>query len=71
MSGKVKEGSRSYVAWNREMDALFAIILYDQATLGNKSEGEWKPQTYQALAALNAGLGLNLVISNVKNRIKA
>ncbi|XVF53627.1 hypothetical protein PTKIN_Ptkin05aG0113700 [Pterospermum kingtungense] len=66
-----KERSRSYIAWNREMNALFASVLDDQIALGNKSE-EWKPQAYQAVAdALNAKLGLNLVIRNVKNRMKA
>ncbi|XVF82709.1 hypothetical protein PTKIN_Ptkin16aG0070800 [Pterospermum kingtungense] len=67
-----KERSRSYIAWNREMDSLFAYVLYDQIVLGNKSDGEWKPQAYKAVVdALNAKLGLNLVISNVKNRMKA
>ena len=72
MSGKGKEKSRSYVTWNREMDTLFAQVLHDQAALGNKSEGEWKPQAYQAVVdILNEKLGLNLVIGNVRNRMKA
>lgn len=39
---------------------------------GNKGDGDWKPQAYQAVVdELNATLQLGLTKENVKNRLRA
>ena len=54
------------------MDNALTFVLLDQINQGNKADGDWKPQTYQAAVEhLNSTLHLNLTKENVKNRLKA
>ncbi|KAG5028782.1 hypothetical protein JHK87_012296 [Glycine soja] len=44
-SGKRKmssEDTRSYFAWNLEIERVLADVLRDQRNLGNKGDGNWK-----------------------------
>ena len=64
--------ARQYIVWNREMDSALTFVLLDQINQGNKADGDWKPQAYQAAVEhLNSTLLLNLTKENVKNRLKA
>ncbi|KAL5137273.1 hypothetical protein HKD37_10G027665 [Glycine soja] len=52
-SGKRKmssEDTRSYFAWNLEMEleCVLADVLRDQRNLGNKGDGNWKALAYKA-----------------------
>ncbi|XP_040368176.1 uncharacterized protein LOC112179429 isoform X1 [Rosa chinensis] len=74
IKGKVKGTgtSRAYLSWNKEMDDVLAKVLYDQMNAGHKTDGDWKPQAYQAVVdKLNATWQLGLTKLNVKNRLKA
>ncbi|KAK9286201.1 hypothetical protein L1049_014585 [Liquidambar formosana] len=54
------------------MDIALASVLCDQVNQGNKGNGDWKPQAYQAAVdKLNATLPLELTKDNVKNRMKS
>ncbi|PSS36020.1 L10-interacting MYB domain-containing protein [Actinidia chinensis var. chinensis] len=62
---------RPYIVWNREMDSALASVLFDQMNQGNESDGDSKPQAYQAAVDhLNSTLHLNLTKENLKNRLK-
>ena len=48
-SGKRKmssEDTRSYFAWNLEMERVLADVLRDQRNLGNKGDRNWKAVAY-------------------------
>ena len=73
-SGKRKmssEGTRSYFAWNLEMERVLADVLRDQRNLGNKGDGNWKAVAYSTAAQiLSKRFGVHLMADNVKNRFK-
>ncbi|CAN1800577.1 hypothetical protein LINPERHAP1_LOCUS22600 [Linum perenne] len=56
--------SRSYVQWNDAMDEVLTQVLLDQANQGNKADGDWKAQAYQAVVDQKQ-YG---VISDIQNR---
>ena len=59
--------ARQYIVWNREMDSALTFVLLCQINQGNKADGDWKPQAYQAAVEhLNSTLHLNLTKKNVK-----
>lgn len=77
MSDKGKQVSnnqpkkRGYVTWNSQMDAILISVFYEQATQGNKGDGDWKPQAYQAVVdELRNKLNLSLTADHVRNRVK-
>ena len=54
-SGKRKmssEDTRSYFAWNLEMERVLADVLRDQRNLGNKGDGNWKAVAYSTAAQI-------------------
>ncbi|KAL8146913.1 hypothetical protein AgCh_004589 [Apium graveolens] len=62
---------RGYLTWNNEMDAILTSTLYDQINEGNKGEGDFKNQAYQAVVdKLRAGMGIYATVDHVKHRIK-
>ena len=73
-SGKRKmssEDTRSYFAWNLEMECVLADVLRDQRNLGNKGDGNWKAVAYSTAAQiLSKRFGVHLMADNVKNRFK-
>ncbi|KAL5170751.1 putative helicase MAGATAMA 3 [Glycine soja] len=73
-SGKRKmssEDTRSYFAWNLEMERVLADVLRDQRNLGNKGDGNWKAVAYSTAAQiLSKRFGVHLIADNVKNRFK-
>ncbi|RZB68022.1 hypothetical protein D0Y65_038024 [Glycine soja] len=73
-SGKRKmssEDTRSYFAWNLEMEHVLADVLRDQRNLGNKGDGNWKAVAYSTAAQiLSKRFGVHLMADNVKNRFK-
>ncbi|CAN1806134.1 hypothetical protein LINPERHAP1_LOCUS24567 [Linum perenne] len=56
--------SRSYVQWNDAMDEVLTQVLLDQANQGNKADGDWKAQAYQAVVDQKQ----YAVISDIQNR---
>ena len=53
------------------MDAILASTLIDQINEGNKGEGDFKPQAYQAVVdKLRNELGIFIMMDHAKNRIK-
>ncbi|XP_057547009.1 uncharacterized protein LOC130825683 [Amaranthus tricolor] len=53
------------------MDAILASTLIDQINEGNKAEGDFKPQAYQAVVdKLRNELGIFIMMDHAKNRIK-
>lgn len=63
---------RSYNTWNFKMDAILTLTLFEQINEGNKGDGDFKPQAYQAVAdKLRIELNMSLTAANVKNRIKS
>ncbi|KAH1239263.1 TMV resistance protein N [Glycine max] len=73
-SGKRKmssEDTRSYFAWNLEMEHVLADVLRDQRNLGNKGDGNWKAIAYSTVAqSLSKHFGVHLMADNVKNCFK-
>lgn len=68
---KMEEDTRSYFAWNLEMERALADILRDQRSLGNQSDGAWKSVAYNTAAqVLSTRFNIQLMGENVKNRIK-
>ncbi|XP_020272385.1 uncharacterized protein LOC109847561 [Asparagus officinalis] len=67
---QIASHSRSYVVWNRDMDAALANVLYDQMNQGLKVDGTWKPQVYQVAVDALKSFNSNLNKDNVKNRLK-
>ena len=66
-----KQPKRSYLTWNQQMDVILISTLFEQISEGNKGDGEFKPQAYQAVADnLRNQLGLLATTEHVKNRIK-
>lgn len=65
------EDTRSYFAWNLEMERVLADVLRDQRNLGNKGDGNWKAVAYSTAAQiLSKRFGVHLMADNVKNRFK-
>ncbi|CAN1172069.1 hypothetical protein LINPERPRIM_LOCUS30974 [Linum perenne] len=63
--------SRSYVQWNDAMDEVLTQVLLDQANQGNKADGDWKAQAYQAVVdQVRITLGNILTKDNVRNRLR-
>ncbi|KAK9733129.1 hypothetical protein RND81_04G045600 [Saponaria officinalis] len=53
------------------MDSILVSVLYNQAAQGNKGEGDWKPQAYQAVVdEINNKLSMSLNTDHVRNRVK-
>lgn len=53
------------------MDAILASTLIDQMNEGNKGDGDFKPQAYQAVVdKLRIELRLLITTDHAKNRIK-
>ena len=73
-SGKRKmssEDTRSYFAWNLEMERVLADVLRDKRNLGNKGDGNWKAVAYSTTPQiLSKHFGVHLMADNVKNRFK-
>jgi len=66
-----KEDVRGYITWNLEMERVLAEALRDQRSLGRQSDGAWKSVAYNVVAdVLYARFNAQLIIDNVKNRIK-
>ncbi|CAN1153480.1 hypothetical protein LINPERPRIM_LOCUS14729 [Linum perenne] len=65
--------SRGYVVWSKEMDNIFARVMLDQMNQGNKADGDWKAQAYQAVVdEINTKMGAKVVArDNVRNRLRA
>ena len=78
MSGKRKEVSaptlskkRGYVSWTDEMETIMIEVLHDQVAQGNKADGGWKLQVYQAVVdEIRNKLDMALTTDHVKNHIK-
>ncbi|RZB76040.1 hypothetical protein D0Y65_034512 [Glycine soja] len=65
------EDTRSYFAWNLEMERVLADVLRDQRNLGNKGGGNWKVVAYSTAAQiLSKRFGVHLMADNVKNCFK-
>ncbi|KAL9247503.1 hypothetical protein vseg_020929 [Gypsophila vaccaria] len=63
---------KGYVTWTKQMDEKMIEVLHNQLNEGNKADGEWKPQAYQAVAdELRTTLGAFVSTDNVKNRMKS
>ncbi|XP_020244377.1 uncharacterized protein LOC109843717 [Asparagus officinalis] len=53
------------------MDMILTAVFYNQLNQGNKGEGDWKPQAYQAVVdELKSKLGLSITVDHVRNRVK-
>ncbi|CAN1260139.1 hypothetical protein LINPERPRIM_LOCUS10340 [Linum perenne] len=53
------------------MDDVLTQVLLDQANQGNKADGDWKVQAYQAVVdQVRITLGNILNKDNVKNRLR-
>ena len=60
-----------YVTWTPQMDAILASTLMDQMNEGNKGDGDFKPQAYQAVVdKIRNGLDMHITTDHAKNRIK-
>jgi Myb/SANT-like DNA-binding protein len=69
--GSSSTSKRGYVSWTPQMDAILASTLIDQINEGNKGEGDFKPQAYQAVVdKLRNELGIFIMMEHAKNRIK-
>ncbi|CAN1774884.1 hypothetical protein LINPERHAP1_LOCUS13124 [Linum perenne] len=55
------------------MDNIVTCVLLDQMNQGNKADGDWKVQAYQAVVdEINTKLGAKVVArDNVRNRLRA
>ncbi|CAN0829660.1 hypothetical protein LINGRAPRIM_LOCUS3030 [Linum grandiflorum] len=63
--------SRPYLAWNDAMDEVLTRVLLDQANKGNKGDGDWKVQAFQAVVdEVRILLGTTVTKGNVKNRLR-
>lgn len=59
---------RGYITWNSQMDVILTSVLISQISEGNKGDGDFKSQAYQAVAnKLRVELGLFVTIEHVKN----
>ena len=57
--------------FDSQMDAILASTLINQINEVNKGEGDFKPQTYQAVVdKLSNELGKFIMMDHAKNRIK-
>ncbi|CAI0540086.1 unnamed protein product, partial [Linum tenue] len=64
--------SRVYRQWDSQMDKILSRVLLDQIVQGNKGDGDWKTQAYQAVVdQLRTDLAINVTRDNVKNRLRA
>lgn len=62
---------RGYNTWNSKMDTIITTTLFEQINEGNKADGDFKLQAYQAVAdKLRVELNISLTAAHVKNRIK-
>ncbi|XP_074306110.1 uncharacterized protein LOC141641342 [Silene latifolia] len=62
---------RGYISWNSQMDALLISVLYNQVSQGNKGDGDWKPQAYQAVVdEVRSKLNVSVTTENVRNRVR-
>ncbi|KMT02385.1 hypothetical protein BVRB_9g204980 [Beta vulgaris subsp. vulgaris] len=62
---------RGYVAWNRQMDVILTSTLYEQINEGNKGDGDFKSQAYQAVVdKLRLELNIYVTVDHVRNRIR-
>ncbi|KAL1831835.1 hypothetical protein ACET3Z_001486 [Daucus carota] len=62
---------RGYEAWNPEMDNILTSTLYDQINEGNKGDGNFKTQAYQAVVdKLRVKRSILATVDHVKHRIK-
>ncbi|CAN1126551.1 hypothetical protein LINPERHAP2_LOCUS3485 [Linum perenne] len=53
--------SRGYVVWSKEMDNILTRVLLDQMNQGNKADGDWKAQAYQAVVdEINTKMGADI-----------
>ncbi|KAL8134795.1 hypothetical protein AgCh_009710 [Apium graveolens] len=60
-----------YLTWNIEMDSILTSTLYDQINKGNKGEGDFKNQAYQAAVdKLRVEMGIYATVDHVKHQIK-
>ncbi|KAL6551405.1 hypothetical protein OROMI_021893 [Orobanche minor] len=54
------------------MDAILTSTVFQQINEGNKGDGDFKPQAYQAVVdKLHVELNITLTASHVKNRIRS
>ena len=69
--GSSSTSKRGYVSQIPQMDAILASTLIDQINEGNKGEGDFKPQAYQAVFdKLRNELDKFIMMDHAKNRIK-
>ncbi|KAL1816919.1 uncharacterized protein LOC108208423 isoform X2 [Daucus carota subsp. sativus] len=62
---------RGYLAWTPEMDSILTSTLYDQINEGNKGDGNFKSQAYQAVVdKLRIEKSMLVTVEHVKHRIK-
>uniref|UniRef100_A0A803MDI9 Transposase n=1 Tax=Chenopodium quinoa TaxID=63459 RepID=A0A803MDI9_CHEQI len=62
---------RGYVSWNSKMDEILTSTLFEQINEGNKGDGDFKSQAYQAVVdKLRDDLGMSITVDHVRNRIK-
>ncbi|CAI0626748.1 unnamed protein product [Linum tenue] len=53
--------SRVYRQWDSQMDKILSRVLLDQIVQGNKGDGDWKTQAYQAVVdQLRTDLAINV-----------
>ncbi|XP_021723016.1 uncharacterized protein LOC110690478 [Chenopodium quinoa] len=61
----------NYTSWNTQMDGVLTKTLFEQINEGNKGDGEFKSQAYQAAVDnVRKQLGILVTMDQVKNRIK-
>ncbi|CAI0389904.1 unnamed protein product [Linum tenue] len=64
--------SRVYCQWDSQMDKILSRVLLDQIVQGNKGDGDWKTQAYQAVVdQLRTDLEINVTRDNIQNRLRA
>ncbi|KMS95737.1 hypothetical protein BVRB_005390 [Beta vulgaris subsp. vulgaris] len=60
-----------YFARNRQMDVILTSTLYEQINEGNKGDGDFKSQAYQAVVdKLRVELNIFVIVDHVRNRIR-
>ena len=56
---------RGYVSWNSKMDEILTSTLFEQINEGNKGDGDFKSQAYQAVVdKLRADLGMSIIVDH-------
>jgi hypothetical protein len=62
---------KSYVCWSLDMERALANILRDERNLGNKGDAGWKTVAYNSASSkLSSQLHIDIIVDNVKNRMK-